>query len=260
MQQEPTTQPTENSADQPDASAQTRPLSARIGSVLYVLRTLIAHARFFAATVTTRIDRPEFAVAAAVFGTYNLTTIMFRLQRGIRRALALQRYLLARAARGGNVRFIYLPTADQYHLRMIKKPPRTKPAEPRPARRKEVSLLADDDPRAFYIPTDAELDAEVRRRPVGRTLTYICLDLGLIPGFCGGDMWGEVYSILRYCGGSIHQLYRVRGRREETFERERDRKPDTWHIEWRDFSDAAVRAALGCRIGETPPPIVPVPS
>ena len=141
-----------------------------------------------------------------------------------------------------------------------KKPPRTKPAEPRPARRKEVSLLADDDPRAFYIPTDAELDAEVRRRPVGRTLTYICLDLGLIPGFCGGDMWGEVYSILRYCGGSIHQLYRVRGRREETFERERYRKPDTWHIEWRDFSDAAVRAALGCRIGETPPPIVPVPS
>ena len=99
MQQEPNTPPTENSADQPDASAQTRPLSARIGSVLYVLRTLIAHARFFAATVSTRVDRPEFAVAAAVFGTYNLTTIMFRVQRGIRRALALQRYLLARAGR-----------------------------------------------------------------------------------------------------------------------------------------------------------------
>ena len=260
MQAEPTTQPTENGAAPPDASAPTRPLPGRIASVLHVLRTLIAHARFFTATAATRVDLPEFAVAAAVFGTYDLTAIMLRMQRGLRRALALQRYLIARAARGGNVRFIYQPTADQYHLRLLAKPPRTKPAEPRPARRRDPSLLADDDPRAFHIPTDAELDAEVKRRPVGRTLTYICLDLGLVPGLCDGDLWHRVYTILRCCNGSIHQLYRVRARREETFQRERDRRPDSWHINWRDLSETTVRRALGCKIGETPPPLVPVPS
>ena len=67
-------------------------------AVLTVLATLIAHARHFAATATTSVSAPEFATAAVVFGTDHLPTILHRMQRGLLRALALQGYLLTRAA------------------------------------------------------------------------------------------------------------------------------------------------------------------
>jgi hypothetical protein len=60
------------------------------------------------------------------------------------------------------------------------------------------------------------------------------------------------------------RLYQVRARREETFQRDRDRRPHAWNIDWRNLRPSAVRLALGCLIGETPPdglgPPVPVPS
>ncbi len=84
-----------------------RPIPGRIGGVLKILHAFIAHARLFAATVTARAAAPEFAPAAAVFGTYDLPPILLRIQRGMLRALALQRYLRARAARGRNLRFIW---------------------------------------------------------------------------------------------------------------------------------------------------------
>ncbi len=118
-------------------------------------------------------------------------------------------------------------------------------------------MLDEDDPRAFRIPTPEELAAEVRRRPVGRTIAYICMDLGLAPGLCEGEFWTRVDKILRHYGGSLSRLYKVRERREASFLRERDRDPDTWHINWRDLRPSTVRIALGCRFGEPPPPIVP---
>jgi len=114
-----------------------------------------------------------------------------------------------------------------------------------------------DHPAAYYMPTPEELAAEVRRRPVGRTMAYICMDLGLAPGLCDGDFWNKVDRVLSRYGGSLDRLCRVRERREIEFRRERDRFPDTWHINWRDLSPATVRRALGCRFGEPPPAIVP---
>jgi hypothetical protein len=233
-------------------------IPGRINRVLYVVGVLIAHARHVVATVATRVTVPEFAVAAAVFGTYDVTTIRFRIQRGIRRALALQQYLLERAARGRNLNFAW-----RSHLALLphhRPPPRPAPkkrATPRAPRRRDPSLLDDSDPGAFYLPTPAELAAEVRRRPVGLTITSICLDLGLVPGLCEGEFWNHIYDVFRAYGGNINSFYRVRARREVTFQRERDRMPDTWHINWRDFSPDTVRRALGCRIGEPPPAIVP---
>lgn len=233
----------------------TRPILGRIAGVLHVVRTLIAYAQYFTATATVRAATPEFATAAAIFGTYDLAVIGHRMRRGILRALALQRYLIARAARGRNLRFAWPPYVElQPHHRPPARPPRAKPSAPRSAPRPEPSLLGDDDPRAFHIPTDEEFDAEVRRRPVGRTILYICLDLGIAPGLCEGEFWNKVEKILHRYGGSLDRLYRVRARREELFQRERDRLPDTWHIDWRDLRDETVRLALGCRIGQTPPP------
>ena len=235
-----------------------RPIPGRIGAVLNVLAALIAHARHFAATATTRVAAPEFATAAAVFGTYDLPTILHRMQRGLLRALALRDYLLARAARGHNLRFAWPPRVElQPHHRPPAKPARAPRTERRRPGRPDPALLGPDDPGACRMPTPEEFAAEVRRRPVGRTVAYICMELGLAPGLCDGAFWSQVEKILRRYGGSLGRLYQVRAQREETFQRERDRRPDTWHIDWRDMRPTIVRRALGCRFGEVPPAIVP---
>ena len=234
------------------------PISGRIGAVLNVLAGLIAHARHFTATATTRAAAPEFATAAAVFGTDHLPTILHRMQRGLLRALALRDYLLARAARGHNLRFAWPPrVALQPHHRPPAAPaPRPRPA-PRDPWRPDPALLGPDDPGASRMPTPREFAAGVRRRPVGRTIAYICMDLGIAPGLCDGDFWNQVEKTLRRYGGSLNRLCQVRAQREDIFQRERDRRPATWHIDWRDLRPSTVRRALGCLIGEPPPAIVP---
>ena len=235
------------------APAKPRPIPGRIGAVLHVLGVLIAHARHFAATAATRAAAPEFATAAAVFGTGDLPTILHRMQRGMLRALALRHYLFARAARGCDLRFAWPPSvALQPHHRPPAEPaPRPRSAPLRP-RRPDPALLDIGDPDASRLPSPEELAAEVRRRPVGRTIAYICMDLGIAPGLCDGDFWNRVEKTLRRYGGSLRRLYQVRARREEAFQRERDRCSDTWHIDWRDMRPPTVRRALGCLIGETP--------
>jgi len=184
----------------------------------------------------------------------NDTLTLNRMQRGLLRALALRDYLLARAARGHNLRFAWPPcVALQPHHRRPARPA----SSPRPARRgpscPDPALLGVDNPGASRLPSPEEYAAEVRRRPVGRTIAYICMDLGIAPGLCDGDFWTRVEKTLRRYGGSLTQLYRVRARREDAFQRERDRRPDTWHIDWRDLRPSTLRLALGCPIGETPP-------
>ena len=240
------------------AQAKPRPIPGRIGAVLHVLAALIAHVRHFTATATTRVAAPEFATAAAVFGTDHLPTILQRMQRGLLRALALRDYLLARAARGHNLRFAWPPRVElQPHHRPPAKPASSSRAERRRPCRPDPALLGPDDPRASRMPTPEEFAADVRRRPVGRTIAYICMDFGIAPGLCDGDFWNQVEKILRRYGGSLGRIYQVRAQREDTFQRERDRRPATWHIDWRDFRESTVRRALGCLIGEPPPAIVP---
>jgi hypothetical protein len=238
--------------------AKPRPIPGRIGAVLNVLAALIAHARHFTATATTRVAAPEFATAAAVFGTDHLPTILQRMQRGLLRALALRDYLLARAARGHNLRFAWPPrVALQPHHRPPAKPASGPRPTPRDPCRPDPALLGPDDPDASRMPTSEELAAGARRRPVGRTIAYICMDLGIAPGLCDGDFWNQVEKTLRRYGGSLGRLFQVRARREESFQRERDRRPNTWHIDWRELRPSTVRLALGCLIGEPPPAIVP---
>ncbi len=238
-------------------------IPGRIGAVLKILQAFIAHARQFAATATARAAAPEFATAAAVFGTYDLPVILHRMQRGMLRALALQRYLLARAARGRNLRFIWPRYVDlQPHHRPPAKPAPSKRILTIRPRRKEPALLGPDDPGAFYLPTPEELDAEVRRRPIGRTITYICMDLGITPTLSDPEFWIKVEKIFRRYGGNFDHLDRARAAREKTFQAERDRRPETWHIDWQDMRKSSARLALGYLIGEadqTPclPAIVP---
>ena len=59
-----------------------------------------------------------------------------------------------------------------------------------------------NDPELF-MPTLEELEAQARRRPIGRTLVDICLDLAVVPGFCTGRFWHALFDSIRLHRGSI---------------------------------------------------------
>src|ERR1700679_1527569 len=82
-----------------------RTIPARIAALLHTVRIMLGFGRHLAATVQHRSVSPGFNVIAACFGTRRLYAILAHLERGILRAKALEHVLLARAARGRDIRF-----------------------------------------------------------------------------------------------------------------------------------------------------------
>jgi len=224
----------------PDRSSPTIP--ERIATLLQIVRVLLGHGRRLAVSATAGPATPQFATVAAVLGTYNVPIILARLQRGILRLIALETYLLARAKKGRDIALVLPP------LERLPSLPRDEP-DPASAPRPRAQKF---DPDALRVPTLAELEAEVRRCPVGRTIAYVCMDLAVVPGFCTGAFWNDLFETLRDFGGSLSTLYAVRGRREKSFQREREQRPETWDWDWRDLRPPSVRQALGSLIGEAP--------
>ncbi|HEY7576462.1 MAG TPA: hypothetical protein VH855_02615 [Acetobacteraceae bacterium] len=237
----------------------------RIAILLRVVRILLGYGRHLADTVSYRAAAPGFAAIAACFGTANLALILAHIHRGMLRAMALERVLLARAATGRDVAFAQPrirtadrppapadPTADREAA-----PPAPRPAAPPPVR----SLLGPDHPANFYTPTVEELEAQVRRRPLGRTVVDICLDLAVVPGLCTGEFWNELFDLIRCHGGSVAALVLERWRREQAFHQQQDRHPTPG---WTDVNlgRQAIRQLLGFFIGEHPvaPFAVPAPA
>jgi hypothetical protein len=80
-----------------------------ITAFLHAVDILIGYGRHLLDTVHRRSTTPTFPAIAACFGTANLSTIMAHLNhlnRGILRAAALQRFLLARAATGRDIKMV----------------------------------------------------------------------------------------------------------------------------------------------------------
>ncbi len=256
-----TTQPasTDPTQDRPG-----RTLPERLAGLLYVVRVLLGHGRRLVETVPNRATAVEFAIVAAVCGTYTVPSILARLQRGILRAMALERYLLARGEQGRDIAFV----------EPCERPP-AKPARP-PVEPQEGAATSgeaasevpgreakpgDDerapksgrrpfDPDDLRIPTIEELDAEVRRRPFGRTIAAICMDLAVIPSFCTGFFWNDLFETLRAYGGSLTVICKVRESRAISFQKERDKRPDTWDFAWKFPPPETVRQVFGYMIGE----------
>ena len=76
-----------------------------IAALLHTVRVLLGYGRHLAETATQRSAGTDFNAIAVCFGTGRLYAILAHLQRGILRATALQNVLLARAARGRDIRF-----------------------------------------------------------------------------------------------------------------------------------------------------------
>ena len=105
------------------------------------------------------------------------------------------------------------------------------------------------------MPTMQDLEREVRRRPLGRTIVDICLDLAVVPGFCTGAFWNELFDAITCFGGSVVTLMQRRSRREQAFDQMLDRRRGS-NWDWLRLTRDAARQVLGFFIGE--PPVDPL--
>lgn len=245
--------------DPPDP-AQGRPGAAVpscIAMVLDVVRVLLGYGRYLDETLPDRASHPRFPTLATGFGTHDVRRILAHVQRGILRAMMLQRYLRARAQQGRDiVPATHREPADPAAIEAMDMRLPT-PSQPRTRQRR--GRIDPDDPLYFSMPTMKELEFQVRRRSIGRTIAEICADLGVTPSACDGGFWNEIYQTLTDFGGNFQRLFELQQRRRETFQRERDKRPDTWAFDWRDRPREAIRQVLGFLIGEPPPRDPPVP-
>ncbi len=183
----------------PDPPGAGTDMPSRIGRVLGVLRKLIDYGRHLATMVPQRAAAPGFSLFARPFGTADLAVILARITAGLHRAATLESRLCQRAARGRDLTptSVRLPAPRQPRPSRQVAPPDHQPADPAGAPR-----LAED-PRLARLPTEQEIAAEVRRRPVGAVIVDICRDLGIRPGDCDRPFWDELcHAIIAY-GGSL---------------------------------------------------------
>src|SRR5579859_716390 len=120
------------SPDPPTATT----LPNNIASLLHAARTLLTYGRHLIDTVRHRAAAPNFNAIAACFGTANLSTILAHLHRGLLRAAALERVLLARAATGRDIDFVErrIPAPPPQPAPADAAMPPPTPRAPRPSR------------------------------------------------------------------------------------------------------------------------------
>ena len=193
-----------------------RPVPPRIAEILGIVTILAGYGRHLAATLEHRAVARGFATIAQYFGTGTLDTIQAHILRGLMRAIALERLLLLRAARGRDLRTLTPRTAScrapaaqdaAYPAQAAASAPpealtpEQAAAAQEAARQAAVSRaearlarrIARDRPLTFAtLPSMEEIEAEVRRSPLGRTIALICRDLGISPSLCDGAFWGRI--------------------------------------------------------------------
>jgi hypothetical protein len=238
-----------------DHPGKTAPVPEYIGSILYAVGILLDYGRHLLSTVHRRAAAPTFPAIAACFGTANLSTIMAHLNRGILRAAALERYLLARAATGRDIAMVVPRTRTDEpppapavpHSEQPIEPATTPKAAPRP------SLPPGWDDPEIFMPTPEDLDRQVRRRSIGRTIGEICGDLAVVPGHCTSAFWNGLFELMHYFGSAdvVVTVMREKAYRRQAFIQEQDKKLDSsW--DWCQLKPDEIREILGFFIGEPP--------
>ena len=225
-----------------------KPVPQNIADVLTLLHILLSYGRHLAITLEHRAAARGFSVIAQFFGTARVPVILARLARGMLRAMALERVLRARAARGRDL--AYLPPRRRAEREPQAGPPQPKPADvepppplPAPRRRPET----DEPPDLASLPSLAQFEAEIRRRPVGRTIADICRDLGVSPTLCEGSFWNALFEAITWYRGNLPKLVQTFRRREIAFEPELNADP---RLGLPEETCEGIRRTLGFLIGE----------
>ncbi len=181
----------------PDPPRAVPTVPGRLNRVLSLVRKLIDFGKHLAGTIQQRAAAPGFPLSATPFSTADLAVILARITSGLRRAAALEAALCRRASRGQDLTPtpFRIPAARAPRPARQVAPPDTQP-EPQPADHPQ-------DPRLARLPTEQEIAAEIRRRPIGAVIVDICHDLGITPGLLDRAFWDELrHAIITY-GGSL---------------------------------------------------------
>ena len=222
-----------------------------IAALLHVVRKLLGYGRNLDDNIQRHAVHPRFPALAAGFGTHDVRRILLHIQRGILKAMMLERFLLARAAEGRDIDPKQPPSpAEPAEIAALEMKLRRPSAEPRVAPAQKIDPT---DPMHFSMPTTKELESQVRRQPVGQTIAEICLDLGITPSGCDGATWNEILQTLMHFGADLAAFFGVRTRRRALFQKERDTRPESWDVDWRDDPREAIREVLGYLVGEPLP-------
>ena len=226
------------------------PVPPCIAALLRVVRILLGYARDLEENIQHHAAHARFPALAAGFGTHDVRRILFHIQRGILRAMMLERFLSARAAQGIDIDPVRSSApAEPAEIEALEIKLRS-PTQPR----RETRQKADPhDPLYFSMPTMKELESQVRRQPVGQTIAEICLDLGVTPSGCDGATWSEILQILMQFGADLEEFFDVCNRRRKIFQQECDKRPNSWISDWRDDPREAIRQILGYVLGEPQP-------
>ena len=111
----------------PQEARSSTPMPACIAAILSVVRTLLGYGKHLDQTLPEQTAHPGFPAIAIGFGTHDLRRILAHVQRGILRAMMLQKYLLARAAQGRDIEPTERPVPRPSRASEPKKPIPTTP-------------------------------------------------------------------------------------------------------------------------------------
>ena len=179
---------------QPDRPVAGAEAATRTGRLRCVLRKLIDYGRTLAGTLQQRISPTSLATVTRHFGTADIALILAYIARALHRAAALEAWAIGRVDRPDD-------RSARASAASHRQPRAAKPAQRR---------ANDADPRLAGLPTQEELAAEFRRRPIGAVLADICRDLGIVPG---DPIWRELSSAIVENGGNLARLFRDIGDR-----------------------------------------------
>lgn len=237
-------------------------MPSAIAEMLWVVRVLAAYGRLLAAVIPHRTLWPAFRTVARYLPSNGLSDTLTRIHRGIMRAIALERLLLKRAARGRDLRVLarrsifteLTPGADnawppepEAGPKAVARPPDEAPPGPQYS----SNRVSDRRPTWIdHLPSMAEVEKEVARRPIGSTIAAICLDLGVSPNLCAGWFWNGLFEAMNCLRGSVTHVMLELRRREATFEREDWKYPRGLTPPAR--TQEKVREVMGFCIGEEP--------
>ena len=165
---------------------------SRAGGLLSLVRKLIDYGTFLAATLRQSGLGDHPIVHGLQFGTTNVTLILARIARGLLRAGALEALLNRNAAR------LDSPPPPRAAQARAPSAARSAAAERSAPRQPARPGPTDDDALLAQMPTQEQIAAEIRRRPIGEVIADICRDLGIVPAH---PLWGELaQAILRERG------------------------------------------------------------